>query len=215
MVAGTGLSGTKGNEGPALDADIQPVGLAIGPDGDLYFDDLNNYRRIDADGMIHAFAGSTEPGFAGDGGPAIEAAFGEEVLGVATDATGNVYLGDPGNRRIRVVDPAGTVTTIAGTGTDGPPGDGGPALEASLPSTPFSLAVDEDGSLYVAESLTNSVRKIDPSGIITTVVGPGDDLGDCGPASEASVLSPQGIAVHDGVLYIADSGHDRIRIIVP
>ena len=214
-VVGTGTSGTKGNDGPALEAEVQPAGLAIGPQGDMYFDDLNNFRRVDAEGVIHAFAGSTEPGFGGDGGPAIDASFGESVVGIATDDAGDVYLGDPGNLRIRKVDASGTITTFAGTGKSGPSGDGGPALEATLSNSPFGLALDADGSLYFSEWQRNSVRRIDPAGTVTTVVGGSSELGDCGPASDASVLAPQGIAIHDGVLYIVDSGRSRIRMVVP
>ena len=84
----------------------------------MYFDDLNNFRRVDPDGIIHAFAGSTEPGFGGDGRPAVDAALGLSVSGVAVDSAGNVYLGDTGNSRIRMVDQAGIITTIAGARTE-------------------------------------------------------------------------------------------------
>jgi streptogramin lyase len=215
IVAGTGVSGSAGNEGPALDAMIQPAGLAIGPDGDLYFDDLNNYRRVDAEGVIHAFAGTTMPGFGGDGGPAEEAAFGIQVMGVATDPAGNVYLGDPGNRRIRMVDPEGVITTIAGDGTAGPVVDDVPAIDSPLTSSPFGIVVGDDGSVYFTESQTSSIRRIDPAGIITTIAGGrSGDTGDCGPAKDAALSEPQGIAIHDGVLYVADAGNDRIRVIV-
>jgi trimeric autotransporter adhesin len=216
-VVGTGTSGSSGNEGPAIDADVQPAGLAIGPQGDLYFDDLNNYRRVDADGIIHAFAGSTTPGFEGDGGPAVDAMFGRSVIGIAIDRDGSVYLGDPGNLRIRKVDPSGTISTVAGTGKGGPSGDGGPALEANLTSSPYALAVGDDGSLFFSEWQRGAVRKIDPSGIVTTVAGGGTGFenGDCGVASEASLMEPQGIAVHGGVLYVVDAGHNRIRVVVP
>ena len=122
---------------------------------------------------------------------------------------GNVYLGDTGNRRIRKVDPTGIIATIAGGGSVGVNADAGPALEASLTNSPFGLAAGDDGSLYFTEWQTSSVRRIDPLGIISTVVGPRGELGDCGPASEASIATPLGIAVHEGVLYIVDSGHDR------
>jgi sugar lactone lactonase YvrE len=213
-VVGTGVHGSAGNDGPALEALVQPAGLAIGPNGDLYFDDLNNFRRVEADGTIHAFAGSTEAGFGGDGGPATEAAFGTAVMGTAVDELGNVYLGDPGNRRIRRVDPEGVVTTFAGTSTFGPRVDGVPALEATLTSSPFGIAVD-DGSVYFSEWQTSSVHRVDPSGIITTVAGGRyGDSGDCGLATEAGLAAPGGIAIHDGVLYIVDGGNDRIRVVV-
>jgi DNA-directed RNA polymerase specialized sigma24 family protein len=98
-----------------------------------------------------------------------------------------------------------------------PSGDGGPALEASLTASPYALAAGDDDSLFFSEWQRSAVRRIDPSGIITTVAGggTGGDLGDCGPATEASLMEPQGIAWHDGVLYIVDAGHDRIRVVVP
>ena len=96
--------------------------VAIGPAGDLYFDDLNNFRRIDPAGIIHAFAGTTDPGFAGDGGPAVDARFGQAVNGMAPMPDGSVYLGDPGNKRIRRVDPSGIIDTVVGTGRRAGPG---------------------------------------------------------------------------------------------
>ena len=131
-VAGQAVGGSTGNEGPATKAEVNPTQIAIGPKGDLYFDDSNNYRTIDPRGVIHAFAGSLTPGFAGDGGPALDALFGESVDGIAADAAGNVYLGDPSNHRIRKVDTAGIITTIAGTGVAGSSGDGGPASAAMV-----------------------------------------------------------------------------------
>ena len=182
----------------------------------MYFDDLNNYRRVDSDGTIHAFAGSTEAGFGGDGGPATEAAFGREVMGMAIDEAGNVYLGDPGNRRIRMVDPEGIVTTIAGSGAIGPSLDPVPALEAPLTSSPFGIAIGVDGSVYFSEWQTSSVRRIDPAGFVTTFAGGRfGETGDCGPASEAGLAAPEGIAIKDGVLYIVDGGNNRIRVVVP
>jgi streptogramin lyase len=215
-VAGTGVSGSSGNDGPAVDAQVNPSEIAIGPGGDLYFDDTNNYRTIDPQGIIHAFAGTGVPGFSGDGGPAVDATFGEGVNGIATDAAGDVYLGDPGNHRIRKVDPAGIITTIAGSGEAGSSGDGRPALEAALDS-PHSMALDADGSLYFVDDAANVVRRIDPDGIISTIAGAGTAgySGDCGPATAAQLDGPSAITLHDGVLYILDSGNGRIRVIVP
>ena len=144
------------------------------------------------------------------------ATLGEEVLGVATDAHGNVYLGDQGNHRIRKVDPAGIITTLAGTGTPGDTGDGGPATAATL-EAPRSIAADEAGNIYIADWGTNTVRRVDTAGIITTVAGTGRPgfSGDCGPAASAQLDQPYGLAVHDGVLYIGDEGNHRIRIVVP
>ena len=216
-VAGTGVSGSSGNDGPAMDAQIQAAGLAIGPRGDLYFDDLNNYRTIDPQGVIHAFAGSVTPGFSGDGGLAVNATFGESVNGMGPDSLGNVYLGDPGNLRIRRVDTAGVIMTVAGTGTSGYSGDNGPAIDATMMPSPYGMAVDPAGDLYFTDWQTASVRRIDPAGIITTVAGTGGggSAGDCGPATAAYLNGPVAVAVHQGALFIADSQNNKIRMVVP
>ena len=155
-------------------------------------------------------------GFSGDGGPAVAATLGEEVLGVAVDPEGNVYLGDQGNHRIRKVDPSGTITTMAGTGAFGSTGDGGLATAATL-EKPRSIAVDDAGDVYVADWGTNTVRKIDAAGVITTVAGTGSAgfSGDCGPAASAQLDQPYGLAVRDGALFISDEGNHRIRMVVP
>jgi len=214
--AGTGVRGSTGNDGLATQAEVNPSRIAVGPKGDLYFDDMNNYRRVDTTGVIHAFAGSTTAGFAGDGGPAVDALLGEDVGGIAADQSGNVYLADAGNHRIRKVDTAGIITTIAGTGDQGTSGDGGQATAAMI-DTPVALTVDDAGSLYLADYGPNTVRRIDPSGTISTVAGTGTAgfSGDCGPATAAQLNQPQAIAVHDGVLYIYDSENGRVRVVMP
>jgi sugar lactone lactonase YvrE len=214
--AGTGVSGNSGNEGLAIDAQIQPAGLAIGPDGDLYFDDLNNYRRIDPQGIIHAFAGSTTPGFDGDGGPAVDALFGESVVGMAPMADGSVYLGDPNNFRIRRVGPDGIIRTAVGTGVAGNTGDRGPAIAATVRSSPFGMTSDPDGNMYFTDWQNASVRRVTPAGIIDTVVGKvgtGPASGDCGPATSTALIAPVAVAYHEGALFIVESG--RIRMVVP
>jgi trimeric autotransporter adhesin len=214
-VAGTYERGSTGNDGPATEAQIEPSSLGIGPDGSIYFDDLNNYRRIDPQGVVHAFAGSTTPGFAGDGGPAVDAALGGYAGGVAVDHQGNVYLGDPGNHVIRKVDTSGIITTFAGTGVAGYSGDGGAATAAQL-GWPTSVAVDSTGNVYLTDAGSNTVRRIDPAGIITTVAGTGTGgfSGDCGPAVGAQLSGPTSVAVGDGVLYIVDGQNHRARMIV-
>jgi len=218
-VAGTGVFGSTGNDGPALSAEVQAAQVAVGPRGDLYFDDLNGFRTIDTAGVIHAFAGTGVPGFSGDGGPAVEATIGASApvwLGVAADASGNVYLGDPSNYRIRKVDGTGIITTVAGTGLAGYSGDQGPATEATISST-GGLAVDASGDVYFADSGNDAVRRIDGAGIITTIAGTGQAgfSGDCGPAASAQLDQPSTLTVHDGILYIIDVGNNRIRMVVP
>jgi sugar lactone lactonase YvrE len=212
---GSGEAGHTGDGGPALEATIVADNIGVSPDGDIYLNDMNRYRVVDEDGVIRAFAGTGEEGFSGDGGPALDATFGE-VIGVTTDAVGNVYLADTGNQRIRKVDHEGIITTVAGSGERGYSGDGGPATEAAL-NDPVMLAVADDGTLYFSEHHNNVVRRVSPDGIITTVAGTGvaGYDGDCGPASEAMLDQPWGIALHDDVLYIVDMGNRRIRIVVP
>ena len=218
-VAGIGVFGSTGNDGPALNAEVDAAQVAVGPQGDLYIDGDNGFRTIDPAGVIHAFAGTGVAGFSGDGGPAVDATMGlsEAVwLGVAADAAGNVYLGDPSNYRIRKVDAAGIITTVAGTGVSGYSGDGGPAAQATISSL-SGLAVDSAGDIYFADTGNNAVRKIDPAGIITTVAGAGNTgfSGDCGPATSAQLNGPTAVAVHDGILYIVDSNNNRVRMVVP
>ncbi len=210
------VAGSSGNDGPAGLAQVNPTQVAVGPNGDLYFDDTNSYRTIDPAGIIHAFAGTGTAGFSGDGGPAVQATFSEEVDGIAADTSGNVYLGDPGNHRIRQVDPAGIITTMAGTGESGSSGDGGPATAAAIDS-PAAITVDPTGNVYFSDDASNTVRRIDPKGTIATIAGTGTAgfSGDCGPASAAQLSLPAGLAVRDGVLYILDSGNNRIRVVVP
>jgi sugar lactone lactonase YvrE len=215
-VAGLGASGSTGNDGPAAKAQVNPTQVAVGPDGSVYIDDTNNYRVIRPDGVIHAFAGSLTPGFEGDGSAAVDARFGEGVNGIAVAPDGTVYLGDPANHRVRRVDPSGVITTIAGTGEEGTSGDGGQATAAAL-DDPHSLALDPAGNLYIGDDEANVIRRIDPSGVITTIAGTGAAgfSGDCGPATAAAIDSPDGIAIHDGAVVFTDSQGTRLRLIVP
>ena len=146
-----------------------------------------------------------------------KATFSTEIVGVAADAAGNVYLGDRDNFRVRKVDPAGIITTVAGSGREGYSGDGGPALDAAL-GTVHGVAVDDAGDLYLTDDFDSStIRKVDRAGIISTVAGtgPAGFSGDCGPATEAQLSHPDMVAVHDGVVYIVDNGNNRIRMVVP
>ena len=132
---------------------------------------------------------------AGDGGQAVEAEL-RSPYGVAVDSAGNVYIADTWNQRIRKIDSTGTITTIAGTGEFGFSGDGGPAVEAELYS-PYGVAVDGAGNLYIADASNNGIRKVDSTGTITTIAGTGElgFSGDGGPAVEAELRNPYGVAV--------------------
>jgi sugar lactone lactonase YvrE len=170
-------------------------------------------QSVAFEGLVTTTVGTGSPGFAGDGGPAISAKI-NYPLGVAVDRAGNLYIADPGNGRVRKVSPSGIITTVAGNGSVGYGGDGGQAIDAQL-WNPISLAVDTAGNLYISDNASNSVRKVDTSGVITTVAGvPGSYgyAGDGGPATSAQFEEPRGLAVDGaGNLYIADLFNQRIR----
>ncbi len=241
--------------GPALQARLEfPNDVAVDPLGNVYIADGDSHRvrRVDTDGTITTVAGTGKVGYGGDGGPADEALL-WGPNGVAVDDAGNLYVADSGNHRIRRVDPTGTITTVAGTGTRGNGGDAGPAIKAQL-SGPSGVAVDNSGNLYIADTYNQQVRHVNPEGIITTVTeglhtptglaldragnlyiaesqrhrilrvdrsgaiatiagsGESGDKGDGGPAVAAQLFLPAGVAVDGGGnLYIADTGSDRIR----
>lgn len=132
------------------------------------------------------------------------------------DNDGNVYFVDRGNARVRRIDASGVITTIAGNGRDGYSGDGGPATDARL-KQPEHLCGDPQGNVYVADTFYSRIRKIDLAGIITTVAGDGSQSfsGDGGPAMKAGLSKFSGVAIgSDGALYVADSGHNRVRRVV-
>ena len=169
-VAGTGTHGDTGDGGPATDAKLGTVlGLAFSPTGDLYLADDTRVRKIDAGGTISTVAGTLTAGYSGDGGPATAAQLGCLTGGLAFDADGNLYLADFGNKVVRKVDTSGAITTVAGNGTEGYSGDGGPATAAAL-WDPKGVAVDGAGNLYIACG-NGVVRKVDPSGTISTFAG--------------------------------------------
>src|SRR5207249_1055264 len=156
-------------------------------------------------------------GFSGDGGPATSVQL-SDPAGVAVDGAGNLFIADTGNQRIRKVSPAGTITTVAGNGTFGPSGDGGPATSAQL-SYPAGVAVDGAGNLFIVDTGNQLIRKVTPAGTITTVAGDGTVgfSGNGGPATSAQFgySGPTDVAVDSaGNLFIADSGNNRIREVI-
>jgi DNA-binding CsgD family transcriptional regulator/sugar lactone lactonase YvrE len=221
-VAGNGARGYSGDGGPARAAELsRPSGLAVDSSGDLFLADGQRVREVTPDGRIATVAGTGVHGFSGDGGSALLAEIaltpGYVGQGVATaiavDAEGNVYIADQENNRVRRVAKNGTISTVAGTGTRGFDGDGGPATAADL-NTPRGLAVDTAGNLYIADTGNNLIRKVDAGGTIATIAGTGAGgfSGDGGPADAATLSAPQGLALGgDGSLYIADTGNNRIR----
>jgi len=189
-----------------------PAAVAPGIAGDYYIADTgdNLIRRVTANGIISTVAGSLSltAGFSGDGGLATSALL-NAPTGVAVDTAGDVYIADRLNSRIRKIDQKGIITTVAGGGSfsGSSVGDGGLATNASL-SEPWSVVMDSAGSLYISDTGHSRVRKVDSSGIITTVAGNGStgSSGDGGAATSAKVI-PYGIALDSGGnLYIADIG---------
>ncbi|MBX6314491.1 MAG: SMP-30/gluconolactonase/LRE family protein [Isosphaeraceae bacterium] len=165
---------------------------------------------------ISSPVGTGRLGFSGDGGPAAQAQL-NGPFDVACDAAGNLYFSDTGNHRIRRVDAkTSIITTIAGNGTKGFAGDGGPATEAQL-NEPYGLAIDRDGNLYFADRLNRRVRRVDAkTGHITTLAGDGSKTfsGDGGPAQAAGLVEPNGVALDgQGKLYIADVADHRVRVV--
>jgi sugar lactone lactonase YvrE len=198
-----------GDGGPATSARLRsPVGLAIDRQGSLYIAEANDarVRKVSPDGTITTIAGTGARGSSGDGGPATSAKL-YFPRGVAVDAQGSVYISDYELQTVRKVNPAGTITTFAGTGRGGFSGDGGPATSAQL-RYPEGIAVDGSGNVYIADRGNGRVRKVSPAGTITTIAGGGASLGDGGAATSARLSNPEGLAVDaQGNVYIADWGH--------
>lgn len=169
LIAG-GVLGFSGDGGPAKSAALKsPTGIVIDASGNLYFADggNNRIRKIDKSGIITTFAGVGTSGYSGDGGPATQAQIhlaGAPSVGLALDSAGNLYFADWGNNRIRMINPAGVITTFAGGGgiqlqRDNPWGDGQPATKANL-SQPRGVFVDSSGNVYIADTGHSQVRKV-------------------------------------------------------
>jgi sugar lactone lactonase YvrE len=219
-VAGTGsMAGSARDNGPATAATLaEPYGVAVDASGNLYIADYGNdtIRKVSPSGIITTVAGTGIWGYSGDGGPATSAKL-KAPRNVALDGSGNLYIADTDGHRIRQVSPSGTITTVAGTGTSGYSGDGGPAANAQL-AGPSGVAVDGSGNLFIADTGNFRIREISAGGIITTVAGTGEwgYSGDGGPATSAQLYSARGVAVDGfGNLYIADDGSATVRKVSP
>jgi sugar lactone lactonase YvrE len=213
--AGTGTAGYTGDTGPATAATLaNPSAVAYDSNGNLYLADANNHviREVSTSGVITTIAGTGIEGFSGDGAAATAAQL-DTPTGVAVDASGNVYIADAHNHRIREVS-NGNITTFAGTGTPGFGGDGG-AATAALLSLPSGVAVDKSGNIYIADTNNHRIREI-TAGTINTIAGNGEELyaGDGAAATAAALDSPTGVAVDaSGNVYIADRLNQRIRMV--
>jgi trimeric autotransporter adhesin len=202
---------------------IGPTGLAVDGAGTIYFTQgsvgsgsglaIGDYRVWSvANGVVTALAGDGFESYAGDGGAAIGAQL-EQPASAAVDGAGNLYIADSENHRVRKISPGGTITTVAGTGTPGFSGDGGPAISAEL-SSPQGVALDGGGNLWIADSGNSRVRRVSPDGSIRTVIGNGNSsyFGDGGPDLLASLNHPEGLVIDPtGVVYIADTLNNAIR----
>lgn len=227
-VAGTGNTGNNISAGQALDATLYyPSGVAVDGDGNFYIADTRNncVRKVTPDGAISTVAGTGTAGFTGDGGPAVSAELSLQGIltspnGLAVDRSGNLFIADSGNFRVRKVDPNGVISTVAGVGTFGFTGDGGLATSAEITAA-SGLAVDLAGNLFMADTWNNRIRRVDAvTGIIDTVAngnGSGcpqqtDTFGDGCPAADAKFYDPEGVSVDaSGNLYISDTGYSLIR----
>jgi RHS repeat-associated protein len=220
-VAGTGQLPSQSCSNNNVDAKTAcldtPFGIVTAPDGTYYFTDTNQHRifRVTTDGILNVIAGNGTCGTTGDGGPAINALICKPE-GIALARDGSLYFADFGSSRIRRIGPDGIITTVAGNGT-GFGGDGGPATQAQL-NSPLDVTVGPDGSLYIADANNHRVRRVDPSGIMSTVAGIGTFVGDCGfsgdggQATQAALCFPEGVAVGlNGELFIADTGNRLVR----
>ncbi len=208
-----------GDGKPAIEVPLTLVdGVAVDPSGNVFIShrSQNRIRKIDSHGTITTIAGNGTAGFAGDGGPALNAAL-NYPAGLCLDSAGNLFVADRNNHRVRKIDSHGTITTIAGNGKPDWSGDGGPAIAAAL-HFPSDVSCTADGQLFISDRSNSRIRKIDTQGMISTIagIGPPEFGGDFGPAQNALLKYPFGIDLdQNGNLFIADRGNNRIRKVSP
>ena len=231
-IAGSGVAGFSGDGGPAPMARLQislsgqlfAQGLSVDSAGNLFIGDIGNHRvrKVAPDGIITTVAGNGESGSSGDGGPATDAQLGQPS-GLAVGSSGNLYIADLTNNVVREISASGIITTFAGVASLEPAfsGDGGPATSARF-ALPWTIALDLNGNLFIADSLNHRVRKVSPDGTITTVAGNdaravnGTGPNSSGPATGIALDFPSGLALDDqGNLFIADASFEVIRKVTP
>ena len=222
-IVGTGSGNYTGDGGPALKAGVpSPAGLAMDSSGNMYIlvPGTGRVRKVTPDGIITTYAGNGASGFSGDGGAATSAQL-FPGQGIAVDGSGNLYIADLYNNRVRKVDPSGIITTVAGSGTanaigqGGYSGDGGPATSAML-NLPKAVAVDAAGNLYIADTSNYRIRRVDKNGVITTVAGNGNvpsnksDANDGSQATSVAIEQPTSVTLDfAGNIYF--SGGARVQ----
>jgi sugar lactone lactonase YvrE len=212
-VAGSGVEGFAGDGAAATAAQLNnPIGVVAGADGSIYIGDAQNHRirKVSASGVISTIAGIGTAGFAGDGAAATSAQFnfpGALVL----DATGNLFVADYANNRVRKIALDGVVTTVAGTGVAGFSGDSAAATAAQI-SGPFALAIGTNSSLLIADQNNARIRRVTADGKISTVAGGAGTTGDSDAATRAVLSSPSGVASDAaGQVWITDRGNYVVR----
>ncbi|MEO6983451.1 MAG: Ig-like domain repeat protein [Edaphobacter sp.] len=214
-VAGTGEQGFAGDGGAATSAQLDsPAGVAVNAAGEIYIADTHNQRiRKVSGGTITTIAGTGVEGFSGDNGAAASAQL-SNPSALALDSSGNLFIADTDNHRIRKISGT-TITTVAGNGEQAFSGDGASATAAAIDS-PNGVAIDAAGKIYIGDTRNQRVRVVDTTGVISTLAGNGNKTygGDGGTAAGASLARPRGLSVDaQGNIYVADSDNNRIRLI--
>jgi uncharacterized protein (TIGR03437 family) len=216
--AGSGTRGYSGDGGAAASAQLNtPITVATDRAGNVFIDDFLNQviRKVTPAGIISTVAGNGYQGYSGDGGPATSGSL-NQALGIAVDASDNLYITDSANNVIREVTSDGIIHTIAGTGTPGYSGDGGPASQAQM-SSPSGIGVDAFDNIDFIDGTTR-IRQINSSGTINTIGGNGSVgySGDAGIATKAEVNAPSALSLDTaGNIYLADTGNSAIRLLQP